>query len=731
MNLEKALRWIVLGGIFLLPLVPLVVSSSLFFPFITGKNFFFRIVVEIMAGAWIALALVHPAYRPRRNWLLLAFTIFLAVIALADIFGANVLKSFWSNFERMEGWVTLAHLFVYFVIASSMLTTETLWKRLFQTSLAVSLIVVVYALFQFAGVLEIHQGSVRLTATLGNATYLAVYLLFHMFIAALLLGQKWMEDGMRWSSSVIYGGLIVLQGFVLFFTETRGAMLGLVGGALLSALLLVISARDSRQAWRIATGVTVGILVLVGAFFMFKNTVVVQGVGPLKRLADISTTDNTVQARFMNWGMAWRGVQERPLLGWGQENYNLVFNKYYDPGMYAQEQWFDRVHNVIFDWLVAAGVLGLASYLALFGFALWMIWGTGAFIIPERAILTGLLAAYGFHNLFVFDQIVSYLLFATILAYIAARVVRVSDAPVVFALPHAPSRMLPVVAIVMVPVLWGSVWAINSAPLTANRALLQAVAPQQDPNENLAHFERAISTSYIGRQEAREQLIQGATQIGNNQNVPDEVKGIFFVAARDQMEAQITAAPDDARFPLFLGTLLDSRGMNEDAQRYLERAQELSPTKQSIAFQRGLNAMSRGDGEEAIRIFKAAYELAPEYDTARAFYATALIASGRVTEADPIVQPLVEKGAVDQRLIAAYASQGDFRRIIALWEGRLAVVPNDTQALFALAAAYFGAGDNASAIVVLEQAASINPELAAQAQSLIEQIKNGTAVLQK
>jgi len=43
--------------------------------------------------------------------------------------------------------------------------------------------------------------------------------------------------------------------------------------------------------------------------------------------------------------MAWEGVKEKPLLGWGQENFNLVFNKYYEPSLYGQEVWFDRVHN--------------------------------------------------------------------------------------------------------------------------------------------------------------------------------------------------------------------------------------------------------------------------------------------------------------------------------------------------------------------------------------------------
>ena len=43
-----------------------------------------------------------------------------------------------------------------------------------------------------------------------------------------------------------------------------------------------------------------------------------------------------------------------------------MFAEHYDPRMYKQEPWFDRAHNVFFDWFVAGGVLGLVAYLALY-----------------------------------------------------------------------------------------------------------------------------------------------------------------------------------------------------------------------------------------------------------------------------------------------------------------------------------------------------------------------------
>src|SRR3989344_5227538 len=478
MVIEKTLRWIVLGGVFALPFIVFIVAQTLFFPFITGKNFTFRIIVEIITGAWLALALTNPSYRPKRSWLLGAFALFVLVVALADVFGVYPSKSFWSNYERMDGWVTLAHLLAYFIAASSILNTEKLWKAFWHVSLAVSAMVGLYGLLQVAGIVSLNPGfsSVyRIDATFGNPIYLAVYMLFHIGIAAILWTRAWhtRARGLR-SLSILYGSIIALDTLILFLTGTRGTMLGLIGGVVLSVLLVALTSRESR---RITISMFVGVVVLGGAFFLVREQAWVQKVSFLQRLATISLDDSTTRARFMNWGMAWEGFKERPLLGWGQENYAIVFDKYYNPRMYGQEQWFDRVHNVVFDWLVAAGILGLLSYLSLFAFALITLWKSDAFISYERSILTGLLAAYFFHNLFVFDNISSYLLFATVLAYIASRGAK--DAPTV-PLPSVPANLLPVTVAVAVILVWGVAWYVNAQPLAATRVLIKALQPQQE-----------------------------------------------------------------------------------------------------------------------------------------------------------------------------------------------------------------------------------------------------------
>src|SRR4051812_44804050 len=115
----KILRNLSLGLIFLTAFIPLYVSNSLFFPFITGKAFAFRIIVEILFALWLVLVLRDKKYAPRFSWLSAVITGFAVVVLIADLAGVNPIRSLWSNFERMEGWVTIIHLWAYFIVVTS------------------------------------------------------------------------------------------------------------------------------------------------------------------------------------------------------------------------------------------------------------------------------------------------------------------------------------------------------------------------------------------------------------------------------------------------------------------------------------------------------------------------------------------------------------------------------------------------------------------------------------
>ena len=736
MLLNKILRFIVIGGIFLLPLIVFIVATPFFFPYITGKNFAFRIIVEIMAGAWLALATVDVKARPRRSWILLAFALFTLIVAIADAQGAYPFKSFWSNYERMDGWVTIAHLCLYLFVTASIMTSEKLWRLFFQWSLGISAFVSLYGLLQLAGVVSVGQATgaglaARIDATFGNPIYLAVYMLFHVFLAALLWAQSWAERsyGQRMGISIAYCSVIVLDTIVLLFTGTRGTTLGLVGGATIAGLLLVFLNGNSRYAWRAAGAIAASIIVVVGGLSYFREASFVKNIGFLDRLASISVNDPTIRSRVMNAGMAWEGVKERPLFGWGQENYAIVFDKYYDPRMYGQEPWFDRTHDIIFDWLVAAGFFGIISYLSIFAAAFFALWRSGTFTVPERSILSGLLLGYFFHNLFVFDNVTSYILFATFLAYIAWRTIKHEDASSMFGTNVLPAIALPVATVAAIAVVWTSAWYVNAKAMQTNQTLIMALVQSGTGklDQGLASFIAAANSGTLGNQEAREQLIQGASALASNQSVPIETKQKFFNAAVSQMQMQALASPLDARFPLFLGIIFNTYGDYADAAVALQKAHELSPKKQSILYQMGLNADARGKSVEAIDYYKKAFELETDNLDARLFYAAALVRASDDAKADEVLAPAIVTGeAADSRVAAAYAARNRYDKIAAIWRGKINASPNDIKSYFTLAAALYADKHAADAIGVLQEVSTKFPDAASEAAKYMQQIKDGT-----
>src|SRR3990167_6039550 len=323
---NNQLKYVIFAALFLVPFVPLVVSTSLFFPFITGKAFAFRLLVEIALVAYLVLAIRLPEYRPKFSWILVALTTFLVVMGLADFFGANSFKSFWSNYERMEGYITLLHLGAIFLVMGSVLKTEDLWNKLLATSLSASAIMAIYSFLQLAGKITINQGGVRVDGTFGNAAYLAIYMVFHIFIAAILFARN--RGG--WQKIVLVA-IALADLIILYYTATRGAILGLLGGVAISLIFLTLKSNKGDRVRKFAVMSLVALMVLGGLFMAVKNTTFVRENYVLSRLASLSTSDIEKQGRYFVWPIAVNGFLENPILGWGQEGFNFVFNKYYDP----------------------------------------------------------------------------------------------------------------------------------------------------------------------------------------------------------------------------------------------------------------------------------------------------------------------------------------------------------------------------------------------------------------
>ncbi len=669
---KNILKWVIYIGLFLIPFVPFLVYSSLFFPFITSKAFTFRIIVEIIFGAWIILAALAPEFRPRKSIILYSLLAFVFIIGLADVFGVAPMKSFWSNYERMEGFITILHLGALFLVIGSVLK-EKGWKWWWNTSLIASALMIIYGLFQLMGLAEVHQGGVRLDGSIGNASYLAVYMLFHIFIAMMFFLRENKNTVLKWT----YGVLIFGQVFILYYTATRGAILGLLGGLLIIALLNLRNKEDRGMQKTSMIGIAL-FVVLVGGFLLMRDSAFIKSSSVLSRFSNINLAEIKTEGRSFVWPIAVQGIKERPLLGWGQDNFNYVFNEHYDPKMYRLEPWFDRAHNIFLDWAIAGGILGLLAYLSLYVTLLISIWRKSEELsYIDRSVLTGLLAGYFFHNFFVFDHLVSYILFVSVLAYVHARSHKQSE----WGVALSQEKTFYFVAPVVVVLLGFGIYFINIKPINANTNLILGLQTYQIEGAGklkaMDYFKKAYNESRLGRPEVVEWIVSSAPSIlGGTLSV--EEKNSYFTFAKNAIEKQAEDFKGDARYQLLAGAFFSKTGQLDEAITYLKRAQELIPGKQQVYIELGSAYINKGDSVNALENFKKAYEMAPDNMDAKMIYLIGAIYVGDRILTDKLIKEIPEETLVtDTRITSVLLETKNYTTLIKLLERRLALHPED------------------------------------------------------
>ncbi|MBU6370952.1 MAG: O-antigen ligase family protein [Patescibacteria group bacterium] len=716
MNPKAIAKYLIFAGLWSVLLLPFLVGDgnflpNMFFPFITGKNFLFRIIIEIVLALFVYLAFIEPKYRPRWSWLAKAAGIFALVMLVADMLAVNPEKALWSNFERMDGWVTLIHMFAYFVILGSMLKAEKAWLWFFRTSVAAAFIMFIIEYREW--IASGHASSAVMT-TLGNTIYVAVYMLFNFFFALILLYKDVIVRSAGTFRSVlsawltwVYLACAALFAWGIWMTATRGVILGLLGGLFVAALCIIFFEKQNALIKKVSVTAVVAVLVLVGGFFALKNTKFVQNDPVLHSFAVVSWSSiaGQGQARQLIWPLAIKGFLEKPLLGWGQEGFNYVFNKYYDPRLFAQEQWFDRAHNELLDILVGGGALGEIAYLAIYAAAICLVWKRRQVLgVTDAALLIGVLAAYFAQSIFVFDNLMSYVFFFTVLAYIHSRdaettAVEAGEKPKKLGTLSDEEKANYIVLPIALVVLCVTVYFANIKPIEANTTLIAAMQSYpQGPSTNLNYFKQALSYDTFGNAEIREQLVTIAAQVNGIQGLDAATKQQFDIFAYQEMLDQLKATPKDARYQLFMGTFLDNIGQYSMAIPYLETAISLSPAKQTMMFELEKAYLYTGQNAQALAIAKQAYDEDHDFSDAKDNYLAAAIVAG------------------DDALAKE------------LWGGATTTSSGVIlQAYLIRASAALAKGDKTGAIAEVEKDILLDPGFASQGQSIIKQIESGTA----
>ncbi len=414
MNLERITKILLFSTLF----IPLfVVANFLLFPYISGKVYLFRFLVEVSFLFWLVLIIKKPRYRPNfKNPIIITTLLILAGLIITGFLGADPIRSFFSDLERGKGVIQFAHWALYLIMLTSV-CRERKDRRNFLLFFLISAILI--SLWAWG------KGQGSLYGTFGNPAYLGGFIVFALGFLFLSLERNYFEF-LRKKSLILSAvlGAALFLGISLVYTGIRGALAGL-GAALIFFTLFSLLFFWRRNKKLII--ILIFVLLAGGSILLishaYQDSSFVKENKFLKNSSEVfgAWQTDSFKQRAYTWQIALKSFKERPLFGWGMENFQMPFNKYYDYRIGLDEPWFDRVHNQTLQYLVDGGILLFSLYL-LWIFAFFY----SAFKIFRKNNLLGLILpsifiGYLAQGFFLFDTFPIYAGLFTLLFFASVK----------------------------------------------------------------------------------------------------------------------------------------------------------------------------------------------------------------------------------------------------------------------------------------------------------------------
>ncbi len=412
--------WITLGLILFLPLIyiPGFLSYSVF------KYLTFGSASLILAAITFYIWLRNPGLAKSifKNRLLWGLLIWFAVFIITIIFSTDFSSSFWSTFQRPEGFF----MELFFVIFTFNIITllkiksnEIIWNFL-KASIISGVVLSLLIVFSVDGVgkwFPDAQGG----ATIGNSSLAATYMVWNLFFAAFMFfrAQTWKIRSVYIAAIVVMlASPLFINPHVLFGWEPRTSWMDLVGygrGALFgialgsgvaAAIWLIL-----KNGWRRWFGSAILIIIAVSIIFL-----VVELLNPtsvIRAKFDVLGGDR----RLIFWNIAADAFKQRPILGWGPDTYDAVFLRKLDTRMLIVPQpelTVNSPHNIFFEALESGGMVMLLAMLlfwASINYAWFRAYKNGQLSSTEFSVLAGAFFAWIIQSQLVHHNLVTWMIF--------------------------------------------------------------------------------------------------------------------------------------------------------------------------------------------------------------------------------------------------------------------------------------------------------------------------------
>lgn len=286
-----------LAALVTVPLFFNIYSSRVFEP---DKLTLLRSIVLLMIAAWIVATLETwrqgedaasesggtagpgPWERVKATPLVMPTLLMVLAYGLATLFSATPRISWWGSYVRLQGTsTTFSYIVIFFLMLDRMRSRNQL-DRVVQTVILASVPASLYGILQHYRLDPLPWGGdvvERVSSTMGNAIFIAAYLLMVFFITLYKAIQVFGRLATSEKSSLrdaVLGGvylfILAIQLVVIFFSQSRGPWLGLLGGLYAFVLIVLVALRQSASGepllaagdWLRGVGLGFGTLLLGG-----------------------------------------------------------------------------------------------------------------------------------------------------------------------------------------------------------------------------------------------------------------------------------------------------------------------------------------------------------------------------------------------------------------------------------------------------------------------------------
>ena len=409
-------------------------------------------------------------------------------------------------------------------------------------------------------------------------------------------------------------------------------------------------------------------------------------------------------------------IKDKPILGWGPENFYIGFEKYYDPANpLVKNLWWDRPHNAFLDIAAGSGILSAVLYSLFWIFLLWQLQkfkrqqgdNPHTYLAHGlQAMFIGYLAALFFN----FDDFSTYLISFFFIGYSFYLLSNQSEKKIIYP-PKANFIKKKFVYVPLLLLLIFFIWFWNIKPLYLNESITYAAdlisAKKCDKAMNIMDGvwqKGGILRAYAG--------LKFVDSIKKCVSMQSEYEAEYAAKGYKALKNSSATQPKFTRTWIFLGgftnalaakeeNLETQKKMAAEAISYLKKALELSPRRMEIFTEMEKSHLMVKDFEAMKKTAYECIKIDESYGQCYWYLGVAEIFLGDQENGKKHIEESLKKSSVQPiyvQLGVAYISQKNYADAAEAYR-RAIVFNNDKNASWhaVLAFLYKQAGEYAKA----------------------------------